>query len=356
MPGRDIIVVGASAGGTEVLAQLARGLPAALPASIFVVTHFPAGSRSILPQILSRSGPLLATHAIDSEPFYPGHIYVAPPDRHMLLEPDGWIRLTRGPRENHNRPAVDPLFRSAARHFGPRVIGVVLTGALYDGAAGLLAIRNSGGLAVVQDPSDAVVAAMPQNATDIAGADYVVPAKSLAALLTELVQTPIASVGGLTSMDPIEKMPDVVEHDMEDQVHNKRRGHLSVFTCPECCGALWQVDEDQLARFRCHVGHAYNGEALLAEQSQALEAALWTAVRTFKEKTVLARQLAALERGKGAEATAARFEEQASQAERYGELIRRYVLNGVPPEGGEPDVPAPPSTAQEGKRGQRKGT
>src|SRR5205085_8246445 len=142
--------------------------------------HFPAGGRSVLPEILSRSGPLLATHAADGEPFRPGHIYVAPPDRHLVLRPDGRTMLTREARENHARPAVDPLFRSAARHYGPRVIGVVLTGSLYDGAAGLLAVRGAGGLAVVQDPRDAAVAAMPLNATQIAGADRVAKTAGLA--------------------------------------------------------------------------------------------------------------------------------------------------------------------------------
>jgi two-component system chemotaxis response regulator CheB len=339
MAGRDIIVVGASAGGVDVLAEIVKALPPGLPASLFVVCHFPPGSRSILPEILSRAGPLLARHPADGEPFYPGHIYVAPPDRHMVLEPGGRIRLLRGPRENHHRPAVDPLFRSAARHYGPRVAGVVLTGSLYDGAAGLLAIRSSGGLAVVQDPNDAVVAAMPQNATDIAGADYLVPSAAIGPLLVNLVQGAEPAEGGSTVPDPIERMPDVVAHDMARQAHNQRRGQVSTYTCPECGGSLWQVNEKELIRFRCHVGHVYNGEALIAEQTEALEAALWTAVRTFREKSVLARQLAAQERVRGAADAAARFEEQAEQAERYGNLILQHVLSGPPARGGEPDVP-----------------
>src|SRR5262249_37348973 len=156
-------------GGVEALLQLAHGFPAEFPASVFIVCHFPPGGRSVLPEILSRAGPLPATHAADGEPFRPGRIYVAPPDRHLMLGPGGRMHLSRGARENHHRPAADPLFRSAARHYGPRVIGVVLTGALYDGSAGLLAVRAAGGLAVAQDPSDALVAAMPQNATEIAG-------------------------------------------------------------------------------------------------------------------------------------------------------------------------------------------
>src|SRR5262245_36360005 len=163
MASRDVIVVGASAGGVDALAQLARGLPGGFPASVFVVCHFPPGGRSVLPDILSRSGPLLATHAMDNFPFDPGQIYIAPPDRHLVLAPGGRMRLDREARENHFRPAVDPLFRSAARHYGQRVIAVVLTGALNDGSAGLLAVRRAGGLAVVQDPLDALVAAMPRN-------------------------------------------------------------------------------------------------------------------------------------------------------------------------------------------------
>jgi two-component system chemotaxis response regulator CheB len=332
MAGHDIIVIGASTGGVDVLAELVRGLPPGLPASLFVVCHFPPGGRSVLPEILSRAGPLLAAHARDGEPFYPGHVYVAPPDRHLLLAPGGRMELTRGPRENHHRPAVDPLFRSAARHYGPRVIGVVLTGSLYDGAAGLLAVRSAGGVAVVQDPRDAVVAAMPENATQVAGADHVATAAALPALLANLVHRPVKGPEG-DAVDPIDKMPEAVDRDMASQERNERRGKVSTFTCPECGGSLWQVDERGLVRFRCHVGHAYNGETLLAEQAQALEAALWVAVRTFRERTVLARQLAAQERLKGAAAAEARFREQAEQSAAYADVILKFVLSngGTPP-------------------------
>jgi len=327
MAGRDIIVIGASAGGVETLAEVVRDLPAKFPASVFVVCHFPPSGRSILPEILSRAGPLLASHATDGEPFHPGHIYVAPPDRHLLLGPKGQMRVRRDARENHHRPAIDPLFRSAARHYGPHVIGVILTGSLSDGTAGLMAIRAAGGVAVAQDPRDALVAAMPQSATEIAGVDYVVPAERLGTLLFDLVRQTVPEPGG-QPMDPIEQMPKFVNRDMERQARNERRGEVSTFTCPECGGALWQVDDTGLVRFRCHVGHAYNGETLLAEQSEALEAALWTAVRTFREKAVLARQLAAREREKGNAGAAARFEEHGTQADQYGKLIVRHVLNG----------------------------
>jgi two-component system chemotaxis response regulator CheB len=331
MAGHDIVVIGASMGGVEVLTRLVRALPPGLPASLFVVCHFPPGGRSVLPEILSRSGPLLASHAVDGEPFHLGHIYLAPPDQHLLLAPDNQMKLSRGPRENYHRPAVDPLFRSAARYYGPRAIGVVLTGALSDGTAGLMAVRAAAGIAVVQDPTEAVVAAMPLSAARIAGADHIVASDGLAPLLMELIAQPILSTGVSTMTDPLEKMPDVVQSDMAEQVRNERRGQVSVFSCPECGGCLWQVNEADLVRFRCHVGHVYNGEAMFAEQSGILEAALWTAVRIFKERHLLALQLAAQEVARGNRNAAARFEERAQQAERYSDLIQRYVLNGAPP-------------------------
>jgi two-component system chemotaxis response regulator CheB len=323
---RDIIVIGASTGGVEVLTQLVRHLPAGLPAALLVVCHVPPTTRSVLPDILSRSGALLATHGRDGEPYYPSQIYVAPPDHHLLLQ-NGTINVLRGPRENGCRPAIDPLFRSAARVHGPRVIGVVLSGAMYDGVAGLLAVRAAGGVAVVQDPRDAQVAALPLNATNVAGADYVVAAADLAPLLVDLVHQPRSKKGGHSMTDPIDKLPEVQVEDAQAQVRGERRGSVSVFTCPECGGSLWQVDQQELVRFRCHVGHVYNGEALLAEQAEILEAALWTAVRTFKDRGVLSRQLATQERQNGNEEAARRFDDQAAQAEKYGASIQQYMLS-----------------------------
>lgn len=331
MAHHDIVVIGASAGGVEALTRLVRDLPAGLPASLFVVCHFPQSHRSVLPEILSRAGPLLATHAIDGETFHPGHIYVAPPDFHLLLARGKRMQLTRGPRENHHRPAVDPLFRSAARNYGPRVIGVVLTGFLNDGAAGLLAVRGAGGIAVVQDPADALVAAMPDNAARIAGADYRVTLDRLAPLLGELIQRPPADLGGQAMTDAFEKLPDIVNADMSEQVRNERRGRVSLYSCPDCGGALWQADEDKFVQFRCHVGHVVQGETLLQDQANLLEAALWTAIRIFKERHLLAQQLAEQEMRRGDAAAAGRFREQAEQAASYGELIRQHVLSNPPP-------------------------
>ncbi|HZU34306.1 MAG TPA: chemotaxis protein CheB [Gemmataceae bacterium] len=325
----DIIVIGASAGGVEVLAQIVRDLPAGLPASLFIVCHFPAGSRSVLPEILSRSGPLLAVHARDGDPIYPSQIYVAPPDRHLLVE-HGHVRVEHGPRENSHRPAIDPLFRSAARVYGPRVIGVVLSGALYDGVAGLLAVRTAGGIGVVQDPADACVAALPLSAARVAGADHVVAAAGLAPLLENLVRQPSQPKGDTRMIDSNAQLIQTQVQDAEAQARGERRGNLSVFTCPECGGSLWQMDEKDVVRFRCHVGHAYQAEMLLAEQAEILEAALWTAVRGFKDRAVLSRQLANQEREKGNLEAAARFDERAEQAQRYSASIQQYLLNGSP--------------------------
>ena len=338
MAGQEIIVVGASSGGIEALKELVRGLPSGFPVSLFVVCHFPAGARSALPEILSRAGPLLATHAEDGEPFYPGHIYIAPPDWHLMVGPDRRIRLSKAARENRHRPAIDPLFRSAARHYGPRAIGLILSGSLSDGVAGLLAIQMAGGLTIVQEPNDAIIADLPRNAIRVVSADHVAPAADLAALLTSIVQQEIAPNRSSPMSDPINAMQDVVEHDMAQQSRDERQGQVSVFTCPECGGALWQVRQQELVQFRCHVGHVYNGEVLLAEQSEALEAALWTAVRTFREQSILASQLAHRVRAAGNVDSADRFAEQSRQAARYGSLIQQLLLNGDP-EGGDPTKP-----------------
>jgi two-component system chemotaxis response regulator CheB len=341
MSRHDIIVLGTSAGGVDALVRLVKGLPAGLPAALYIVCHIGTRERSQLPEILSRAGPLLASHARDGEPIRYGHISVAPPDRHLVLTPQG-ARLVHGPHENRHRPAIDPLFRSAARAFGPRVVGVVLTGALTDGTAGLMAIRSADGIAVVQDPAEAFAPSMPQTARDVAGADYVVPLAEMPHLLTRLVQQPPPEEGGTNMVDPLEQVPQTIEQTFQEQEGDGRRGQLSVYTCPECGGSMWQVNEKTLTRFRCHTGHVYYGDTLLAEQSAALEAALWTAVRIFKEKAMLSQQLASLERGGGSPETAKRYDEEAAVARRYGDLIKKHILdapNGPPGSTSDVEVP-----------------
>src|SRR5687768_7340305 len=236
MTQRDIVVIGASAGGIQALTTLVAGLPRDFPASLLVVVHIPPYAISRLPDILSRSGPLLATHAQQGEAIEPGRIYVAPPDRHLLVRA-GWIELSRGPRENHARPAIDPLFRTAARAYGRRTIGIVLSGALYDGSMGLLAIKTRGGLAIVQDPTEAIVDSMPRRAIERAAADHVLPVAEIAAALTDLVQQPVIAQGEtsmVNTIDTEERLEAVIAEDFEEQAGDGRREETAVFTCPDC--------------------------------------------------------------------------------------------------------------------------
>jgi two-component system, chemotaxis family, protein-glutamate methylesterase/glutaminase len=262
---------------------------------------------------------------------------VAPNNSHLLIAP-GRLKLSYGARENRFRPAIDPLFRSAARAYGERIIGVLLSGGLDDGVAGLLAIRSAGGVAIVQDPADALLSVLPRNAIAISGADYVVPVSEMPALLDRLVSAPVVTKGEQKRMDPIDNLPVAVDRDMAAQASNERRGAPSVYICPECGGVLWQVDQEEMVRFRCHVGHAYYGEQLLEGQADALEAALWTAVRTFRERSTLSRQLALSEQHKGNTENAARYEETATVADQHGDAIRTFLLDprtGLFPPGNE---------------------
>jgi two-component system chemotaxis response regulator CheB len=242
MAGRDIIVVGASAGGVEALGQMVRGLPADLPAAVFVVLHVPAHGTSVLPSILRRAGPLPAHHAKDGEPIHPGRLYIAPPDFHMLLK-NGHVRLARGPTENSHRPAVDPLFRTAARRYGRRVIGVVLSGVLDDGTAGLLAVKNQGGLAVVQHPDDALYRNMPQNALEQVAVDHAAPAGQLGPLLARLAAEPLPPAAESQVSPEMEMETDMAELELEAMQSFARPGTPSGFACPECNGVLWELHE-----------------------------------------------------------------------------------------------------------------
>ncbi|HMF55355.1 MAG TPA: chemotaxis protein CheB [Pyrinomonadaceae bacterium] len=213
MSGHDIIVIGASAGGVEALSNLARNLPVDLPASVFIVLHVPAQTPSILPQILSRAGPLRAAHAVDNEPIRPGRIYVAPPDNHMLVERD-YVRIVRGPKENRYRPAVDPMFRSAARNHGTRVVGVILTGALDDGTAGMRAVKSRGGKTVIQDPKEALYSGMPGSAQMNVKIDYCLPLAEIAPLLARLAHEPAEEEGACLVPDDLETEAKIAEQDL----------------------------------------------------------------------------------------------------------------------------------------------
>lgn len=319
MPGHDIIVIGASSGGIEALTEVVAGLPEDLPACVFVVLHVPPRSISILPDILNRAGPLTAAHAKDNEKIKPGRIYVARPDFHMLVR-DGMIRLVRGPKENNTRPAIDPTFRTAARVYGPRVVGVVLSGALDDGAAGLKAIKQRGGVAVVQDPQDALFPDMPQNAIAAVKVDHVVSKIDIAPLLDSLARQP-AKAAEEPVPELLEKESDIEGPPMERD--DEKPGKPSVYGCPECGGVLWELHDGEMLRFRCRVGHAYTSEGLLSEQSEALDKALWSAFRALEENASLARRLA--KRNQGNKMLVERFEERARSATDQAGAIRKLL-------------------------------
>jgi two-component system chemotaxis response regulator CheB len=347
MPDHGIVVAGASAGGVEALADLAASLPSDLPAAVFVVLHLPATGTSALPEILRRHGPLPAAHVEDGEPIRPGRIYVAPPDHHVLLRSDH-VHLSRGPRENGHRPAIDPLFRSAAREHATRVIGLVLSGALDDGTAGLLAIKSRGGIAVVQKPTDALYSGMPGSALEHVQVDHVVAAASMGKLLAGLI-------GDLPETPPAPAPTDMrMEVEMEgfslEAIEGNHPGRPSGFSCPDCNGVLWQIRDGGLERYRCRVGHAWSPESLLTQQSEALEAALWVALRSLEERAALASRLAEPARRRGHSITATRFEEQAAEAQQAARLVRNLLLNrdtfaAAWPLAGDRHGPAePPST------------
>jgi two-component system chemotaxis response regulator CheB len=270
MATRDIIVVGASAGGVHTLEQMVSALPAGLPAAVFVVLHIRSSGNSTLPAILSRAGPLPAYHPKNGDAIQRGRIYVAPPDLHMIIE-NGHIHLSAGPKENFVRPAVNPLFRSAALSYGPRVIGVVLTGRLDDGTVGLWEIKRRGGIAVVQDPSDAVSPDMPQSALRNVQVDYAVKLSEMGPLLTALAGGSAQSAEGTGN---------------EAMTTTKTR-----ITCPECRGPIEEVRTGNMAELRCRVGHIYSAQSFLAAHAETRERTLWSAVVALEEGAEIMREL-----------------------------------------------------------------
>jgi two-component system, chemotaxis family, protein-glutamate methylesterase/glutaminase len=286
---RDLIVIGASAGGVQVLLDLAVGLPADTAACVLVVLHVGA-HRSLLPELMSARGALPARHPHDGEALAPGVIFIAPPDQHMLVDGDH-IRLVRGPKENFARPAIDPLFRTAALSHGARVIGVVLSGRLDDGTTGLQMIKQCGGMAVVQDPLDAEQPEMPISASAHVDVDRCVPAAQLAQTLLGLIEVPsIATTPVEVSQIALDQAVSSGEGDPMKLL--QALGHPSRFACPECSGVLWEIDNCQPRRFRCHTGHGFTLRSLAHTQNIATDEALWSAMRALQEREALLRTLA----------------------------------------------------------------
>jgi two-component system, chemotaxis family, protein-glutamate methylesterase/glutaminase len=322
MARRDVIVIGASAGGVAALTNLVKGLPADLGAAVFVVMHVRPYTPSALPRILAEAGPLEAVHAEDRGRFRPGRIYIAPPDKHMLLEA-GRLAVRRGPKENRFRPSIDALFRSAAYVYGPRAIGVVLSGALDDGTSGLWSIKRLGGVAVVQTPADAQHPQMPHNVLEHVEADHVCPAAEMGPLLARLAAEDAPEAPPVDG-DELRRLALEVDIATRDDAFEKGVfdwGQMAPYTCPECHGALVRLQEGPVLRYRCHTGHAFTPSALLAGVTEAVEETLWQAMRAMEEQAMLLEHMAKHFDGSGQKRAAGVFMEKSRSARDRARVI-----------------------------------
>jgi two-component system chemotaxis response regulator CheB len=328
MEKQDIIVIGASSGGFEALKKIVAGLPRDFAASVFVVWHMSADVRGVLPQVLNRLETVRAEHAYDGEAIMPNRIYVAPPDRHLLVEP-GRVRVTRGPKENRFRPAVDPLFRSAAYAYGTRVTGVVLSGALDDGTAGLWMIKQRGGTAVVQDPLDAEFPSMPENAMREVEVDHSVPISKMADLLVRLSKQQAADVMEV-NMETDERTAVEISIAAENNAFEQnimKFGELTPYTCPDCHGVLFSLKDGKRTRFRCHTGHGFSADSLLSTVTENIEESLYSAIRGVEESIMLLNHIGDHFAETNQTRLAALYFQKANEAESRAALVRRVVMS-----------------------------
>jgi two-component system, chemotaxis family, protein-glutamate methylesterase/glutaminase len=342
MPNTRVVVIGTSAGGLEALRTIVTALPQDFPAPICVVMHMAPQSPGVLHEILGRSGKLPAVNVTKPERIAPGHIYVAPPDHHLLLEP-GRVKPTKGPKENRFRPAIDPLFRSAAQVYGPRAIGVILTGNLDDGTAGLRMVKQLGGIAVVQDPDDALYPSMPASALHNVDVDHRVALADVAPLLIELTATPREAPGEITVPDDLD-----VEVNIAKEVHPvdaglERIGTPSNYACPECHGVLLQMKAEGLIRFRCHTGHAYSLESLMADVDDGIDDALWNAIRALEEARLLMQGLEQQLSTLAHDGTNGALARRADETRHHSDALRRIASER---ERWKPKSAASPETAR----------
>ena len=334
MNSNNIIVVGASAGGFEALKELVAGLPADFPGSIFVVWHMSPDVRGILPQVFSRMNLIPAAHAFDMEEIKPGRIYVAPPDRHLIIE-NGRVRVTRGPKENRFRPAVDPLFRSAAYHYGPNVTGIILSGALDDGTSGLWTIKQRGGVTVVQDPNEAEVPSMPENAIREVQIDYILPVAEMPRLLVTLLQqkatnasSKVVASKGENASPQLRTEIRIAAQDQDTALESGTMffAELTPYTCPECHGVLSALRDGSITRFRCHTGHAFTADSLLSMVTETIENSLWSAIRGVDESIILLNHMGDHFADVNQPKLAALYFRKAQEAEQRNQLIRDAVF------------------------------
>ncbi|WP_167855242.1 chemotaxis protein CheB [Hymenobacter wooponensis] len=319
-----LIVIGTSAGGMPALSELVSQLPASIPAAVLVVQHLaPESSGEALINRLSRNSQMKCQLAVDQTVIEAGNLYLAPPDRHLLLRVNRLL-VTKGPRENGFRPAADTLFRSAAVSFGSSVIGIVLTGMLHDGTAGLDFIKRCGGLAVVQDPHDAEYSSMPESALRNVDIDYTVPLARMGALLIELTHHPLPPQNLADIPLDLKTEAAIAERVVGTTDEVQDIGHQVPLTCPDCGGALWQLDQGNVLRFRCHTGHAFTAEALLDKEQNSLEETLWVAIRMMEERKILLTSMAS--RGSGL--WSVQQEERIEELKSHINRLREFLLNG----------------------------
>ncbi len=313
-----IVVVGASAGGVDALQRFVAALPADIDAAVLIVLHLWPETESHMPAILSRAGALPVSHPDDNEPLEAGHVYVAPPDRHLFFH-DSMMRVVRGPKENLHRPAIDVLFRSAALEHDSRVIGVLLTGADDDGAAGLKMIRERGGITIVQDPADSAFPEMPQSALHIAKPDYTLPLKMIGPLVCDLVT-------GKAEPPRDQHMRELKDNSQGSEegrpIDVSKLGPPSPYSCPDCNGTLWEVQDGELLRYRCRVGHSYSTQSIIEAESEAVERALWEAVRVLEESASMSRRIALK-----TESLRARLTAKAEEREHHAQVLRELLLS-----------------------------
>jgi two-component system chemotaxis response regulator CheB len=327
-----VVVVGASAGGVEALRDFVAALPGDLDACVLMVLHVPPTGASALPVILNRVGQVPARHASEGDPLVPGQILIAPPNHHLIVA-DGVVTLSRGPQENGHRPAIDVLFRSAARACGNQVIGVVLSGSLDDGAAGMVAITERGGIGLAQDYSEALYDAMPRAAALAANLDHIMTAKEIAGSLPELIgQLPGHAERAASTLMQVET--SMADMDAATMHEHERPGEPSGFACPDCHGVLFRIQEGGLERYRCRVGHAWSPQSLIARQTVSLESALWMALRSLEEKAALSHDLGDRAAEQGHDLSALRFREGEQEALSAAELVRELVtgMSDNPPQ------------------------
>jgi len=318
--GRNIIVIGTSAGGLDALDELVGELAADIPASIFIVQHMaPENTAEALLHRLGRHRAFDCRLARDGETFESGRIYIAPADYHLLVK-EKTLLVTKGARENRYRPAIDPLFRSAAVTHGSRVIGVVLTGMLDDGTAGLVAIKKCGGIAIVQDPKDAAYPDMPENALNNLKVDHCVPLAGMGALLEKLTR----EAPGKSKPIPqdVRTEAEIAERVLSDIAQVNTLGNQAPYNCPNCGGVLWEMKNPGLRRFRCHTGHSFTTTALLAGQSEKIEESLWVSLRMLEERRNLLNNMGQKEtRASGKRSYADRAKETAVHIERIRDML-----------------------------------